>query len=166
MYENYGQPNHIYFQYHGFILEENTHDCSSFTATIDPPTDQKDITKLQEKLRQNQFYSYSQTFCVGDLEEKESVEELEKMGRFLRIRAGEDNDDNIKNGLLKDGAKIVAGFMEELAGRYGDLDKLEKDVKGNYSKQCMVNIAKAERDKALSVLKLLKNGKLSTEPEL
>jgi hypothetical protein len=27
LFENYGQPNHIYFQYHGFILPENSHDC-------------------------------------------------------------------------------------------------------------------------------------------
>lgn len=27
LFENYGQPNHIYFEYHGFALESNTHDC-------------------------------------------------------------------------------------------------------------------------------------------
>jgi len=27
LFENYGQPNHIYFTYHGFILPNNTHDC-------------------------------------------------------------------------------------------------------------------------------------------
>lgn len=30
LFENYGQPNHIYYLYHGFTLEENTHDCVSF----------------------------------------------------------------------------------------------------------------------------------------
>lgn len=25
--ENYGQPNHIYFLYHGFVLEDNRQDC-------------------------------------------------------------------------------------------------------------------------------------------
>jgi len=28
LFENYGQPNHIYFEYHGFSLAENTHDCA------------------------------------------------------------------------------------------------------------------------------------------
>lgn len=27
LFENYGQPNHIYFEYHGFALEPNSHDC-------------------------------------------------------------------------------------------------------------------------------------------
>ena len=27
VFENYGQPNHIYFMYHGFSLEGNSHDC-------------------------------------------------------------------------------------------------------------------------------------------
>ena len=27
VFENYGQPNHIYFMYHGFVLESNSHDC-------------------------------------------------------------------------------------------------------------------------------------------
>jgi hypothetical protein len=30
LFENYGQPNHIYYLYHGFTLEDNTHDCVSF----------------------------------------------------------------------------------------------------------------------------------------
>jgi len=28
VFENYGQPNHIYLTYHGFALKENTHDCT------------------------------------------------------------------------------------------------------------------------------------------
>ncbi len=27
LFENYGQPNHIYFMYHGFILQHNSYDC-------------------------------------------------------------------------------------------------------------------------------------------
>ena len=27
VWENYGQPNHIYFEFHGFSLPSNTHDC-------------------------------------------------------------------------------------------------------------------------------------------
>lgn len=27
LFENYGQPNHIYFTYHGFVLLDNVHDC-------------------------------------------------------------------------------------------------------------------------------------------
>ncbi len=38
IYENYGQPNHIYFQYHGFTLTEedfgNSYDCVHFEFNI------------------------------------------------------------------------------------------------------------------------------------
>jgi hypothetical protein len=27
LFENYGQPNHIYYTYHGFILAQNNFDC-------------------------------------------------------------------------------------------------------------------------------------------
>jgi hypothetical protein len=30
LFENYGQPNYVYFMYHGFVLDENTHDCVQF----------------------------------------------------------------------------------------------------------------------------------------
>jgi len=35
VFENYGQPNHIYYLYHGFTLANNTHDCllSDFSVT-------------------------------------------------------------------------------------------------------------------------------------
>jgi hypothetical protein len=34
VFENYGQPNHIYFTYHGFILPSNTHDCVYMELTM------------------------------------------------------------------------------------------------------------------------------------
>ncbi len=34
LFENYGQPNHIYFAYHGFTLPINSHDCVLFEITI------------------------------------------------------------------------------------------------------------------------------------
>jgi len=35
VFENYGQPNHMYFMWHGFSLDSNTHDCvhSEFNLT-------------------------------------------------------------------------------------------------------------------------------------
>jgi histone-lysine N-methyltransferase SETD3 len=35
VFENYGQPNHIYMQYHGFMLEDNTHDCVLLALKIE-----------------------------------------------------------------------------------------------------------------------------------
>jgi hypothetical protein len=34
VFENYGQPNHIYFMYHGFTLDNNTHDCVNIEFTM------------------------------------------------------------------------------------------------------------------------------------
>jgi len=34
LFENYGQPNHIYFAYHGFTLPLNSHDCVLLEITI------------------------------------------------------------------------------------------------------------------------------------
>jgi len=36
LFENYGQPNHIYFTYHGFILPSNTHDCIQYGLQLTP----------------------------------------------------------------------------------------------------------------------------------
>ena len=38
LFENYGQPNHIYFTYHGFSLppKENSHDCVLFEFNLSP----------------------------------------------------------------------------------------------------------------------------------
>lgn len=35
LFENYGQPNHIYFLYHGFVLQpENRHDCAHLELAL------------------------------------------------------------------------------------------------------------------------------------
>jgi hypothetical protein len=34
LFENYGQPNHIYFAYHGFILDSNSNDCAQLRLSL------------------------------------------------------------------------------------------------------------------------------------
>lgn len=50
MFENYGQPNHIYFTYHGFILSEeyggNSHDCVHTELALTP----KEIKALDKSV--------------------------------------------------------------------------------------------------------------------
>lgn len=36
LFENYGQANHVYYLYHGFVLSQNSHDCLSFEITFGP----------------------------------------------------------------------------------------------------------------------------------
>lgn len=35
IFENYGQPNYIYFMYHGFVLDRNSHDCIRVDLSLD-----------------------------------------------------------------------------------------------------------------------------------
>jgi histone-lysine N-methyltransferase SETD3 len=49
VFENYGQPNHIYMQYHGFMLEDNTHDCVLLALKIEVSSLRAD-KKLGERL--------------------------------------------------------------------------------------------------------------------
>jgi hypothetical protein len=57
VFENYGQPNHIYFQYHGFALKDNTHNCVNIDLdlTVDEATrlmwHHPDIRKISHDLR-------------------------------------------------------------------------------------------------------------------
>lgn len=40
LFENYGQPNHLYYTYHGFTLgHDNTHDCSRLGGLSATPSD-------------------------------------------------------------------------------------------------------------------------------
>lgn len=45
VFENYGQPNHIYFLYHGFVLESNTHDC----VNVRFPVTMEEVRLLEEQ---------------------------------------------------------------------------------------------------------------------
>lgn len=49
LWENYGQPNHIYFAYHGFSMQPNSHDCVEVVldvASIDPAAAER-VQKLR-----------------------------------------------------------------------------------------------------------------------
>lgn len=46
VFENYGQPNHIYFLYHGFILEKNSRDCAHLRFSIESRSDLKELSKI------------------------------------------------------------------------------------------------------------------------
>lgn len=38
VFENYGQPNSVYFTYHGFVLDSNTHDCTALQLGVNSLT--------------------------------------------------------------------------------------------------------------------------------
>jgi len=85
--ENYGQPNYIYFLYHGFVLENNTHDCVLFkTLRIDKNNvDTENFQNITNQLNINGFTSLNPTFCIKD------SESLQKIETFLRIKFGKED---------------------------------------------------------------------------
>lgn len=55
VYENYGQPNHIYFTYHGFVLDSNTHDCVQIALGVNP-NDTPDVqAAVADRLKKARF---------------------------------------------------------------------------------------------------------------
>lgn len=46
VWENYGQPNHIYFTYHGFVLDENAHDCVRHDESLDTSHPDSNVRRL------------------------------------------------------------------------------------------------------------------------
>jgi hypothetical protein len=63
VFENYGQPNYIYFQYHGFSLVNNTHDCVPLAVGVrsdDPEDVQKVRTRRSCALTHTNMY-FTQT---------------------------------------------------------------------------------------------------------
>ena len=74
LFEPYGQPNHIYFTYHGFVLDHNAHDCVKMDLKVDPADERRDEKKraLRRALR-------SSSFCVSPRKITQSLLE------FMRI---------------------------------------------------------------------------------
>ena len=88
VFENYGQPNHVYFMYHGFVLEENAYDCSLMISGIhetDEGIKGKDMEDVKQKLIAGGFRSYSPEFCVSPASIEE---EVKKLLTFLEIKNG------------------------------------------------------------------------------
>jgi histone-lysine N-methyltransferase SETD3 len=81
IFENYSQPNYIYFMFHGFILEGNQKDCILIDRVgylESPQTDFSESTK--KRLFENGFQSHHPSFCLHD---KRS---LDRFSNYLRIK--------------------------------------------------------------------------------
>jgi hypothetical protein len=64
IFENYGQPNHIYFEFHGFVLDQNTHDCVRITHGI-PEDDSKGAASRRAALEKRGVYETRRTLCLA-----------------------------------------------------------------------------------------------------
>jgi len=144
--ENYAQPNHIYFVYHGFVLEENTHDCILIESIGDHTNNGNvDSEVRRERLMKNGFRSFTPSFCIYDMLS------LDNLANFIRIMSRLPGD-NL--GLGMDTIHLV---KEELVRRlrlYNDIDdRFEKDEDLVYPIHAMRKIVNTEKQMLESLLK-------------
>lgn len=85
VFENYGQPNHIYMQYHGFVLTSNAHDC--VLLELDLPRSLLDAKTeagrdAMQRLREIGVRGPGHEFCLKAAPPPPSLLE------FLRVKLG------------------------------------------------------------------------------
>lgn len=145
VFENYGQPSHIYFIYHGFVLEDNAHDCSLIEAAVVPEDPgAKDLEELKSRLMGAGFRSYSVDFCVKD---ENLEEEVKKMAKFVAIKGGLD-------GVA--GRDAMMDFLSSILSKY----KGDKKEEVDYADKCMNQIVDKEKEVILKALNFVKGGGL------
>mmetsp|Transcript_21116 Transcript_21116/g.44014 ORF Transcript_21116/g.44014 Transcript_21116/m.44014 type:complete len:898 (+) Transcript_21116:1-2694(+) len=144
VFENYGQPSHIYFIYHGFVLEDNDHDCSLIEARITPddPGAAGDIEELKSKLQKAGFRGYSMDVC---LRKNNIHSEIVELARFVGIKYGLDS---------MAGKEKMIEFLEDKLGKYGGEKKAETDNADKF----MGHIVEKEKEHINMALDFVKKG--------
>lgn len=84
--EDYGQPNHVLFLYHGFVLSANKHDCVRLDITI-PIADPFERANLQRRLYIASFQSPVFVACVRPDMSRGAINRIYE---FLAIKQGID----------------------------------------------------------------------------
>ncbi|GMH80612.1 hypothetical protein TL16_g08620 [Triparma laevis f. inornata] len=131
VFENYGQPNHIYFLFHGFVLQSNAHDCSLIMASVGPNDGgARDMDELKRRMEEGGFNSYSAEFCVN---EKNVKEETENLMNFL----------SIKDGLTKVDASVGVEHVEAQLKKYPEVEPLADDA--GFDEKCMRSLVEGEK---------------------
>lgn len=114
IFENYGQPNHIYFLYHGFTLgENNTRDCARLGNIGITANDEgaKNTIDTRTRLAKIGFTSMNPSFCIRD------APSLDKVAQFLRIKHGMGSNDDII-GLASDIIPHLTQILRDRIRRY------------------------------------------------
>jgi hypothetical protein len=81
LFEPYGQPNHIYFAYHGFMLDHNAHDCVKMDLALDE--NDSEYTRKKKELRRA---LRSANFCVAPRKITQGVLEFMRIARDAPTR--------------------------------------------------------------------------------
>mmetsp|Transcript_21626 Transcript_21626/g.32021 ORF Transcript_21626/g.32021 Transcript_21626/m.32021 type:complete len:666 (+) Transcript_21626:598-2595(+) len=151
VFENYGQPNHIYFLYHGFLLERNTHDCALWDdiriKQDDAAAAFNERQSTMQRLGQNGFSSFEPSFCIKD------ILSLHRVADFLRIKNSISNEDKLE-GLGSDVNDYIRDMLQKTLYRYDQIisvrgERSEKERhEGNemtYAEQTMLKLLHNER---------------------
>ena len=150
VFENYAQPNYIYWAYHGFALDENSHDCAiiqmtintEITATMSAEERKVYDSIVESRLVENGFSSLNPTFCIRD-----DMTVLNSVANYFRVRENMPGDNQ---GLQKDAAALVRDEFKYRLGRYEAIgDRFGDDSSADalpYPLQAMKKIIEAEKD--------------------
>lgn len=128
LFENYGQPNHIYFAYHGFTLPTNSHDCvlieinisKEEAAAVSPEYIAYIIPKIRG-VRRNYIHKF--VTCIND-----PVDISIYLYIALKYNVILDDDSSaysslIANDVLK---KYLVELLDDRIARYVKHDEMER----------------------------------------
>ena len=105
VFENYGQPNHLLFSYHGFLLKENSNDCALLDGLA--------IRRNDPGAKSAGRHSLAPTFCIRD------AASIDELARFLKVKHGLLPNDDVSPYLI--------GVLEERIARLNESVE-EKDI--------------------------------------
>ena len=112
VFENYGQPNHLLYGYHGFALADNPHDC----AVLDGLYVGRDDPGAGSPAARLLLSTAPRAFCVaaGD------GSSLDELARFLRVKHGLRPDDSDGSFLGRDVRHLILDVLRTRAARLAD----------------------------------------------
>ena len=140
LFEPYGQPNHIYLMYHGFMLEQNSHDC--VRVDFELPSDDPDFDSKRNDILQNRIHhSTTLEACVAVGRIRQNVFE------FLRITYGEQSRKRIYGIFYESLKEKLAKYLTtvEEDERILDQGKLEDGTPLNYHLRTAVKFRLSEK---------------------
>ena len=148
LFEPYGQPNHIYFAYHGFVLDHNAHDCVKMDLTLDENVDE--YTRKKKELRR---VLRSTNFCVSPRKITQGLLE------FMRIAHDASTRDDQRQALRKECLRRLSRYPttaaedEAMLAEAGAWDKL------GYKKATAVKMRLSEKRILDAVVKSIGSAK-------
>jgi len=143
IFENYGQPNHIYFTYHGFSLESNSYDCARWTGLVINSQDKgyQNITDMRLRLSRLDFTSLSPSFCIRD------GSSLNRVAQFLRIKYGLHSEEYDDSPLTGDVIPYIQRHLQERLRRYTLTKRTLDHNESRYANAIKTMIAIVEKEK-------------------